>query len=88
MKPYKFILCLGWSGNLHLSILGCHGCHDNTVLEVLQEMYCDVQKCIAMYYLTVSMATAKQPEAVKCVAYENSSPWCILKLKTVQKSPL
>ena len=42
-------------------------------------MYCGVQKCITIYYLTVSMATAKQPEAVKCVAYENSSPWCILK---------
>ena len=35
------------------------------------------------------MATAKQPpNAIKCVAYENSSPWCMLKLKTVQKSPL
>ena len=46
-------------------------------------MYCDVQKCTTMYYLTVSMATAKQPEAVvKCVAYENSSPWYTLECKT------
>jgi len=34
------------------------------------------------------MATAKRPEAVKCVAYENSSPWCILRFKTLQKSLL
>ena len=72
VKPYKFILCLGWSGTLCLSILGCGGCHDNTVIKVLQEMYCDVQKCTTMHYLTVFMATAKQLEAVKCVAYENS----------------
>ena len=87
-EAIQFILCLGWSGTVHLSILGCGCRHDNTVVEVLQEMYCDVQKCITIYYLTVSMATAKQPEAVKCFAYENSSPWCILKLKTVQKFPL
>jgi len=79
---------LGWSGTLHLSILGCGGCHDNTAIEELQEMYCDVQKCTTMYYLTVSMATAKQPEAIKCVAHENSSPWYILKSKTLQKSTL
>jgi len=41
-----------------------------------------------MYYLTVSMATAKQLEAVKCVAYENNSPWYILKSITLQKSTL
>ena len=75
-------MCSGWSAILHLSILGSGSCHDNTVVElhtpVVQEMYCDVQECITMYYLTVSMATAKQPDAVKCVTYENSSPWCIL----------
>jgi len=41
-----------------------------------------------MYNLTVSMAIAKQPEAIKCVAYENSSPWYILKSKPLQKSTL
>jgi len=38
------------------------------------------RKSIARY-LTVSMATVKQPEAGKCVAYKNSSPWYILKSK-------
>ena len=56
VKPYKFILCSGWSATLQLSILGCGGCHDNTVVKVLQEMYWNVQKCITMYYSIVSMA--------------------------------
>jgi len=86
-EAIQLYLCSSWLATPHHSYLGSGGCHDNTVVEVL-EMYCDIQKCITMYYLTISMATAKQPEAVKCVAYENSSPWCILKLKTVQKSPL
>jgi len=45
----------------------------------------NVSWCITMYYLTVSVATGKQPEDVKCV---NSSPWGILKFKTLEKSTL
>jgi len=41
-----------------------------------------------MYYLTASVATGKQPEAVKCAPYENSSTWGILKFKTLEKSTL
>ena len=72
-KLIKFYLCSGWLATPYLSILGSGGCHDNKVIEVLQEMYCDIQKCFTMYYLTVSMATTKHPEAVQHVPYENSS---------------
>jgi len=41
-----------------------------------------------MYYFSVSMATTKQPETVKRVAYRNSSSWYMLKLKTLEKSIL
>ena len=57
------------------------GCHDNTVIEMVPEMYYYIQKCVTMYYLTVSMATAKQPEAMKCAAYANSSSQCTLKIE-------
>ena len=79
VKPYMFILCWCWSYVHNLAILEYGGCHDNTVIEMVPEMYYYIQKCITMYYLTVSMATEKQPEAMKCAAYVNSSSQCTLK---------
>jgi len=86
-KALQVYFVLGLVGHSSAFNLGIY-CHDNTVVKVLQEMYWNVQKCITMYCLIVSMATAKQPQVVKCVAYENSSPRCILKFKTLQKFPL
>ena len=57
-----------WSYAHNIAIMECSGCHDNTVIEMVPDMY----------YLTVSMATAKQPEAMKCAAYANSSSQCTL----------
>jgi len=64
LKPYKFIMCLGWLATLQPSILGCGGCHDNTVVKVLQEMY---------YYVLLNCIYGNSKTtrgAVKCVAYK------------------
>ena len=71
VKPYRFILC--WSYTHNLAIMECGGCHDNTVIEMVPEMYYYIQNCITMYYLTVSMATTKQPEAINVHCMKTAS---------------
>jgi len=72
-EAIKVYFVFGLVGHSLAFNLGCGGCHDNTVRSFAR----NVLRCTEMYYyfLTVSMATAKQPGAIKCVAYENSSPW-------------